>query len=62
MAEIVPAGIAGIGHWVPDQVIDNEYFTTYLETSDEWIQQRSGIRTRHWVEGETATSDLALEA
>jgi len=33
-----------------------------MDTSDEWIQQRTGIKQRHWVEGETTTSDLALEA
>jgi 3-oxoacyl-[acyl-carrier-protein] synthase-3 len=43
-------------------VVTNDDLAAMMDTSDEWIQQRSGIRTRHWVEGETTTSDLALEA
>ena len=54
--------IAGVGSYVPPRVVTNDDLAQMMDTSDEWIQQRSGIRTRHWVEGETATSDLALEA
>ncbi len=51
------------GHHVPERVVRNEELTAYWDTSDEWIRERSGIETRHWVEpgGETG-SDLALEA
>lgn len=41
--------------------VDNHYFASYLDTSDEWIRERSGIVTRRWVE-EEKTLDLALEA
>ena len=54
--------IAGVGSYVPPRVVTNDDLAAMMDTSDEWIQQRSGIRTRHWVEGETTTSDLALEA
>jgi len=54
--------IAGVGSYVPPRVVTNDDLAAMMETSDEWIQQRSGIRTRHWVEGETTTSDLAAEA
>ena len=40
----------------------NEDLTRLMDTSDEWIVQRTGIRERRWVEGVTSTSDLALEA
>ena len=58
----VPAGIAGIGHAVPDWVIDNEWFTTYLDTSDEWIQQRTGIIQRRWLKDGERPSDLFVAA
>lgn len=51
------------GHYVPARVVRNEELTEYWDTSDEWIRERSGIETRHWVEPEGETgSDLALEA
>jgi 3-oxoacyl-[acyl-carrier-protein] synthase-3 len=56
------ARIAGVGSYVPERVVTNEDLTQWMDTSDEWIRQRSGIETRHWVEGATSTSDLALEA
>ena len=54
--------IVGVGSYLPPRVVTNDDLAQLMDTSDEWIQQRSGIRTRHWVEGETSTSDLALEA
>lgn len=54
--------IAGVGSYVPPLVVTNDDLAAMMDTSDEWIQQRSGIRTRHWVEGATSTSDLAAEA
>lgn len=58
------ARIAGVGHYVPDRVVTNDHLSQWMDTSDAWIQQRSGIRQRHWVEanGTTSTSDLALVA
>ncbi|RMH03751.1 MAG: ketoacyl-ACP synthase III [Planctomycetota bacterium] len=58
----VPVGIAGIAHYVPDRVIDNEYFTRFVDTSDEWIRQRSGIRQRRWLADDQATSDMFVAA
>jgi 3-oxoacyl-[acyl-carrier-protein] synthase-3 len=54
--------IAGVGSYLPPRVVTNDDLAAMMDTSDEWIRQRSGIVTRHWVEGETSTSDLALEA
>ena len=56
------AEIIGVGAYVPPKVYTNFDLEEMLNTSDEWIQQRSGIVQRHWVEGETSTSDLALKA
>ena len=47
---------------VPTRVLKNDDLREMIDTSDEWIQQRTGIKQRHWVEGAVGTSDLALEA
>lgn len=54
--------IKGVGSYVPPKVFTNFDLEKMLDTSDEWIQQRTGIVKRHWVEGETCNSDLALKA
>ena len=49
--------IVGTGTYLPERVVTNDDLSRMMETSDEWIAQRSGIRTRHWVsEGETGVS------
>lgn len=55
------AKIAGTGMYVPPKVVTNTDLEKIMDTSDEWIRQRSGIETRHVVEG-VGTSDLALQA
>ncbi|MFB7501964.1 beta-ketoacyl-ACP synthase III [Streptomyces broussonetiae] len=57
-----PAVLAGIGSYVPPDVVTNEDLTSRLDTSDAWIRSRTGIATRHVVAPGTATSDLAVEA
>ena len=56
------ARIASIGVYVPPRVLTNADFATMVDTSDEWIMQRVGIRERHVVDPGVATSDLAKEA
>jgi len=54
--------IAGTGSYLPEKVVTNQDLETMMDTSDEWIQDRTGIKRRHIAaEGET-TSDLALAA
>jgi 3-oxoacyl-[acyl-carrier-protein] synthase-3 len=55
------AVITGIGMYVPDKIMDNAYFEKIVETSDEWIRTRTGIRERRLLEN-GATSDLATGA
>ncbi|AVQ34509.1 ketoacyl-ACP synthase III [Staphylococcus muscae] len=55
-------GIKGFGAYVPERVVDNRYFEAYLDTSDEWISQMTGIKERRWADKEQDTSDLAYEA
>lgn len=54
--------ILGVGSYVPPKVVTNFDLEKMLDTTDEWIQQRSGIVTRHWADASMSTSDLALEA
>ena len=54
--------IAGTGSFTPDQVVSNEDLAVPLDTTADWIENRSGIAERRWVTGRTTTSDLAYEA
>jgi 3-oxoacyl-[acyl-carrier-protein] synthase III len=51
-----------LGSYVPERVVTNQELTAHMETSDEWIQQRTGVKERHWVGENTGASDLALRA
>jgi 3-oxoacyl-[acyl-carrier-protein] synthase III len=53
---------AALGSYVPERVVTNEELTRYMETTDEWITQRTGIKERRWVKEGQENSDLALEA
>ncbi len=55
--------IAGIGYYVPKNVFTNEDLKKYMDTSDEWIQERTGIKERHYADrtGETTTT-MGVEA
>jgi 3-oxoacyl-[acyl-carrier-protein] synthase-3 len=56
------ARIASVAGYVPPRVLTNADLEKMVETSDEWIMQRVGIRERHIVDPGVATSDLAKEA
>ena len=56
------AKITALGTYVPPRLLTNADLEKMVETSDQWIQERTGIRQRHIVDKGTATSDLALEA
>jgi 3-oxoacyl-[acyl-carrier-protein] synthase III len=56
------AGILGVGSYAPPQVITNDDLAQRVETSDEWIRSRTGIRARRIAAPEVATSDLAFAA
>lgn len=58
----MPTMLTGLGTCLPEQQITNADLAERFDTSDEWITTRTGIRTRHWVGPDTATSDLAVEA
>ena len=55
------ATITSVAHWVPDKILANRDLEQMVDTTDEWIRTRTGIRERHILE-EGATSDLAARA
>jgi 3-oxoacyl-[acyl-carrier-protein] synthase-3 len=55
-------GIVGVGSYVPERVLTNDDLSKLVETSDEWIVERTGIKERHIAEPGQAASDLALPA
>jgi 3-oxoacyl-[acyl-carrier-protein] synthase-3 len=62
MSETVNARILGIGRHVPANVVTNADLTRLMDTSDEWIQQRTGIRQRHFVTEDAGPADLGIHA
>lgn len=63
MQAVRRAQISGVHGYVPDYILTNEELATMVETNDEWIQSRTGIKERRILKGEgLATSDLAAPA
>ncbi|QQZ59571.1 ketoacyl-ACP synthase III [Paenibacillus sonchi] len=60
--QLRPVGIIGTGKYVPEQILTNSDLEKMVETNDEWIVSRTGIRERHIAAPHEATSDLAYEA
>jgi 3-oxoacyl-[acyl-carrier-protein] synthase III len=58
----VRAKISALGTYVPPRILSNDDLEKMVETSNEWILERTGIRERHLVDKGVATSDLAVEA
>ncbi|MCI8332937.1 MAG: 3-oxoacyl-ACP synthase, partial [Clostridiales bacterium] len=54
--------ICGTGACVPERVVTNDDLSKLVETSDEWIRERTGIRNRHIISGEETTVTLAAQA
>jgi 3-oxoacyl-[acyl-carrier-protein] synthase-3 len=53
---------SGVGHYLPERIITNKYLEKLIDTTDEWIQERTGIKERRWVEEGETVSGLALKA
>ena len=54
--------ITGVGAYLPSKKFSNESISNFVDTSDEWISKRSGIKNRHFVADNEKTSDMALFA
>jgi hypothetical protein len=59
---MVRARIIGTGSYAPEQILTNDDLSKRIETSDEWIQTRTGIRERHIAREDEQTSDMAVAA
>jgi 3-oxoacyl-[acyl-carrier-protein] synthase-3 len=63
MATLRQSEIAGVGHYVPSRVVKNADIETLMDTSDAWIQERTGIQERRWFEeGKDTTANMAAHA
>jgi len=58
----VRAIITGCGHYLPKRIVENSEFEQTLDTSDEWISSRSGIKRRHIANKDETTSAMATIA
>lgn len=57
------ARITGVGHYVPEQIVTNEALTQYMDTTNEWIIERTGIKERRFFkEGEDTVSKMGARA
>ena len=59
---VVRSVVTGVGAYLPPQIVTNEELSKIVDTSDEWIVERTGIRQRHKAADDQAVSDLAVEA
>jgi 3-oxoacyl-[acyl-carrier-protein] synthase-3 len=62
VSQLVRVKISALGTYVPPRLLTNADLEKMVETSDQWITERTGIRERHIVDKGVATSDLAVEA
>ncbi len=59
---VLRSAVTGVGSYLPDEIVTNAALTAVVDTSDEWIVERTGIRQRHRAAPDQPTSDLAVEA
>ena len=59
---VIRSAVTGVGSYLPEQVVTNDELSKTVDTSDEWIIERTGIRQRHKARDDEPTSDLATEA
>ena len=62
MTQVLRSAITGVGAYLPPDIVTNEALSKIVDTSDEWIRERTGIRQRHRASDDQAVSDLAVEA
>ncbi len=59
---LIQAGILGVGSFLPERILTNKELEKKVDTTDQWIRSRTGIRERRIAESDMSTSDLALRA
>lgn len=59
---VTRSAVTGVGSFLPEHIVTNADLAKLVDTSDEWIQERTGIKQRHRARDDQPTSDLATEA
>jgi 3-oxoacyl-[acyl-carrier-protein] synthase-3 len=59
---VTRSAVTGVGSFLPEKVVTNADLAAFVDTTDEWIVERTGIRQRHQARDDQPTSDLAVEA
>lgn len=59
---VLRSAVTGVGSYLPENIVTNQDLAAIVDTSDEWIVERTGIRQRHRARDDQPTSDLATEA
>ncbi|MEN5168525.1 beta-ketoacyl-ACP synthase III [Brevundimonas pondensis] len=59
---VIRSAVTGVGSFLPEKIVTNADLARFVDTSDEWIVERTGIRQRHQARDDEPTSDLAVEA
>ena len=56
--------IIGMGHYVPENIVSNDDLSKFMDTSDTWIQERTGVKERRWIDpkSDDTTSTMAVKA
>ncbi|WP_397419408.1 beta-ketoacyl-ACP synthase III [Phenylobacterium sp.] len=62
MPGVLRSVVTGVGGFLPERIVTNDELSTRVDTSDEWIRERTGIRERRQADDNTPVSDLAVEA
>ena len=62
MNKNIKSHIIGMGYHVPNNIIDNSYFSKFMDTSDQWIKERTGIHERRFANKGEGPSDIAIPA
>ena len=62
MPKVLRSVVTGVGGYLPDRIVTNDELSTRVDTSDEWIRERTGIRQRRQAADDQPVSDLATEA
>ncbi len=62
MTQVLRSAITGVGAYLPPDIVTNEALSKIVDTSDDWIRERTGIRQRHRASDDQAVSDLAVES
>ncbi|MDP1874592.1 beta-ketoacyl-ACP synthase III [Phenylobacterium sp.] len=62
MSSVRRSAVTGVGGYLPDEIVTNDDLAKFVDTSDEWIRERTGIQMRRRAAPDQAVSDLAVEA